>query len=171
MLPERVRATLTEIAEGEPFPAVWLATRDLEAGARVRTVLLSHWEESPGRLYLGSDVRHRKREELQADPVGEVCVVRIPGGPMQLRFRCRFRILGGHEPDEEPLRRLWARVAPRDRVRFYGAETGDGDPSPDFLGLEGEIVEIDLLDLRPDPPCRFHYRRFEGEWVEETLLV
>lgn len=170
MLPYRVRAMLVEIADDGPFPAVWLATRDLEAGARVRTMLLSHWEERPGRLYLGSDVRHRKLEEIEADPVGEVCVVRLPGGPMQLRFRCRFRVLGGHEPDAEPLRRLWARVSPRDRVRFYKSD-GDGEPAPDFLGLEGEVFEIDLLDLRADPPNRLHYRREEGQWVEERLLV
>lgn len=143
--PRKVRELWSEIRAQEPFPLVCLATVD-NLGARARTLVLRHLDPEEGRLLFFCHRHHDKWSQLQS--LGEVCLYGGPrASPFQLRFRCR---LSAWELGRQP---WWERLSADHRLRLYQVDQVD---APDeFLPLQAEVVEIDLLDLRE--PIRLGY--------------
>ncbi|MBI3926154.1 MAG: pyridoxamine 5'-phosphate oxidase family protein [Armatimonadetes bacterium] len=159
MLPLEVVQLFHEIRQGGLFPFVWLATADAEGGARVRTVRLTGFNLQKGLLYFCCNRRHDKAVQILRDPVGEICMAAL-AGPMQLRFRCRLRFMG--EADGAMIDRFWGRTSEETRRKVWGCSAEQNQPPEDFLAVEGSVLELDLLDLRPELPVRRGYVPKDG---------
>jgi pyridoxamine 5'-phosphate oxidase len=172
---------LTTLAEAE-FHArrivATLATIDPAGRPRARTVFIRWFDEAETTIWITTDARSPKVQDLSRTAVGEL-VIWTP------HERQQFRLLGPVEVVRSgPVREeLWSQLQDASRAMFFGPAPGDpfdqaasfpttvaqDAPVPDtFVLLALRPTEVESLELNYTPHRRRRWRRDE-RW--QTQLI
>ena len=160
---------------GGPIVAT-LATVDAAGCPRARSVVVRRLDDG-GRLWIASDGRSEKNEELRRNPAGEV-VLWLPGQRLQFRLRGPVELLGAGSPQDERVV-LWRELSDSARALFFWPSPGaplSADsrevpaaapaslaPPASFEVVVLRPAEVERLDLRPHPHARSRWRQ-EDDW-------
>jgi PPOX class probable FMN-dependent enzyme len=154
-----------------------LATVDGEGNPRARTVFVRAIEEQARILWITTDSRSPKVEQIRSRPVGEL-VIWTP------HERQQFRILGRVEVvPASPLRdEIWSQLSDATRAlsflpapgsprqpdqRSTPAVPATAAPPSHFVLLALHPSEAESLELNDTPPRRRRWRQSNGWAVEE----
>lgn len=164
-LPEELVQALQEVMQGGLFPRCWLATSDPQRGAQVRTVRILAYNLKQGHLTFGSHAAHAKHGQIQGDSRGQFCLLR-PEPVLQVRLDVQLKSLPAAD---HPLgERMWQRVPPGDRLRFYQAHPQAPQLPACFWLVEAEVTGADILRLGEEANRRRlvcedgHWKAFEA---------
>jgi pyridoxamine 5'-phosphate oxidase len=153
-----------------------MATANRDGQPHARIVIVRLFDPGEGILWIATDRRSEKINELAACPVAEL-VFWAPQERHQFRVRGRVSIVTAGVEREE----IWAGMKARSRAMFLWPPPGeprcaDGDfakeldgegPIPDtFVALSLKATEVDSLELNETPHRRRRWRASENWQVE-----
>jgi PPOX class probable FMN-dependent enzyme len=157
-----------------------LATVRADGTPAVRSLVFRGFDEGTASLYMVTDARSAKVDEIHHAASGELCWYFTH---TREQFRLRGTLsLAGPGSDASSLREdLWRALSDRAREQFYwpppgeahgGAavgKAGDGMPGS-FMVLTLRVLAVDHLSLRGDAQKRWRSRRdTSGDWNSERV--
>ena len=163
--PQDLLSALQELRQGKPFPWAWLATQEAHRGAQVRTIRLLAYNWVQGTLTFASHADHGKLQQIQADPRGQLCLLREQ--PLiQIRLDLQLSALPSSEhPQGE---RFWQKLSPNDKLRLYQVHPQRPTPPAGFWLVDGHIKAAEVLRLG-DESSRLRYLKNDQDWTCQSL--
>jgi pyridoxamine 5'-phosphate oxidase len=165
----------------------------VRANGRVanRTVVFRGFLPESNQLAMITDGRSAKIEQIQKTPWAEICWY-FPKTREQFRLSGQLNCVDPNHPNpawQKAYHEIWQNLSNAARQQFYWPAPGqphdsellDTDPPTEtddapetFRLLVFESVEVDRLDLRPNPPSKLHsFHRYrlndDGSWQIEFL--
>ncbi|MFO0910714.1 MAG: pyridoxamine 5'-phosphate oxidase family protein [Isosphaeraceae bacterium] len=162
------------------FRQAQLATVRGDGRPANRTVVVRNVDESSGGLWISTDSRSAKVEQLEQTGWAELCWY-FSGSREQFRLLGRVRVVGPEAPSADRTA-AWKLLPNASRLTFFGPAPGTNyepvasaeppnlqSPPQNFvvLILDPEVVEH--LDLKPTPHVRTRWNAEGSEWCFERL--
>ena len=161
-----------------------LATQSPDGKLYNRTVVCRGLDENRDALWLITDTRSQKWQDLQHNPHAAVCWY-IAKTREQYRFTVRCALLT-MESDETVCKQHWERLSEPARAQFLWGKPGELRTNPEqalvaeqtatdkppsqFGVVRLDISNVDYLSLKGNPQTRERYRLDGEQWQLETII-
>ena len=174
-----------ELGAGRLLPAALATAACRGGGASARMVVLRGLDAKLMEVWFSTDARSLKLADLAAVPEGELCVwlhrVRV-----QVRLRCRWRIIGGGVTSGRDRTRwlaAWGEHSAHARRLFAGPMPGrpyarsskamqtiaGQPPLESFAVCVGRVLQIDALVLGRPQHQRYVHQRVARGWRSQRV--
>lgn len=151
-----------------------LVTTRLDKRPTARTVVLRQFDSNSRCLYLFTDTRSKKIQEIQASPIGQLHFYSHEQS-IQLRIDCELKIL----EEETKRKEFWDNTEPHSKLVYQQASTRGEEISKHesrgfnkndiekgyeyFAVIQAYIQSIDCLYISPEKHYRSYFKWSEGK--------
>jgi len=138
--PDALLSALNQVAQGKPFPWVWLAT--FEAQVRIVRVLSYNWVQ--GTLTFAAHADHDCLSQIRQNSRGQICLWREDTA---LQIRLDVSLESRHGGEHPHGLRLWQKLSPSDKIQLYQGHPQRPGVPPAFWLVEAEALGAEVSFL------------------------